>query len=149
MKKKDLMTAWIYLAIGVVCFAALVLTDSKLDSLLIAGAVVGLLEGIVKIGNYAYWRRQENQTEYQEMQETEQIEQQDELKQMLRDQAYRHAYITNLRITMAAALVCGALELLEILPFGDKLMYALAVWVILQVILVDVIYRCLHRKYAG
>ena len=50
---------------------------------------------------------------------------------------------------MAAALVCGALELLEILPFGDKLMYALAVWVILQVILVDVIYRCLHRKYAG
>ena len=74
MKKKDLMAAWIYLAIGVVCFAALVLTDSKLDSLLIAGAVVGLLEGIVKIGNYAYWRRQENQTEYQEMQETEQIE---------------------------------------------------------------------------
>ena len=149
MKKKDLMAAWIYLAIGVVCFAALVLTDSKLDSLLIAGAVVGLLEGIVKIGNYAYWRRQENQTEYQEMQETEQIEQQDELKQMLRDQAYRHAYITNLRITMAAALVCGALELLEILTFGDKLMYALAAWVILQVILADVIYRCLHRKYAG
>ena len=91
MKKKALMTAWIYLEIGVVCFAALVLTDSKLDSLLIAGAVVGLLEGIVKIGNYAYWRRPENQTEYQEMQETEQIEQQDELKQMLRDQAYRHA----------------------------------------------------------
>lgn len=149
MKKKDLMTAWIYLAIGVVCFAALVLTDSKLDSLLIAGAVAGLLEGTVKLGNYAYWRRPENQTEYQEMQETEQIEQQDELKQMLRDQAYRHAYITNLRITMAAALVCGALELLEILTFGDKLMYALAAWVILQVILADVIYRCLHRKYAG
>ena len=43
MKKKDLTTAWIYLVIGVICFAALVLTDSKLDSLLIAGAAVGLL----------------------------------------------------------------------------------------------------------
>ena len=33
MKKKDLTTAGIYLVIGVICFAALVLTDSKLDSL--------------------------------------------------------------------------------------------------------------------
>ena len=135
--------------IGVICFAALVLTDSKLDSLLIAGAAVGLLEGVVKIGNYVYWRRPENQAEYREMQESEQIEQQDELMQMLRDQAYRHAYITNLRVTMAAALICGALKLIDILAFGDKLMYALAAWVILQLILVDVIYRCLHRKYAG
>ena len=149
MKKKDLMTAWVYLVIGVVCFAALVLTDSKLDSLLTAGAAVGLLEGVVKIGNYVYWRRPENQAEYQEMQESEQIEQQDELKRMLRDQAYRRAYITNLRVTMAAALVCGALKLLEILDFGEKLMYALAAWVILQLILVDVIYRWLDRKYSG
>lgn len=148
MKKKDLTTAWIYLVIGVICFAALVLTDSKLDSLLIAGAAVGLLEGVVKIGNYVYWRRPENQAEYREMQESEQIEQQDELMQMLRDQAYRHAYITNLRVTMAAALICGALKLIDILTFGDKLMYALAAWVILQLILVDVIYRCLNRKYS-
>ena len=148
MKKKDLTTAGIYLVIGVICFAALVLTDSKLDSLLIAGAAVGLLEGVVKIGNYVYWRRPENQAEYREMQESEQIEQQDELMQMLRDQAYRHAYITNLRVTMAAALICGALKLIDILAFGDKLMYALAVWVILQLILVDVIYRCLNRKYS-
>ena len=148
MKKKDLTTAWIYLVIGVICFAALVLTDSKLDSLLIAGAAVGLLEGVVKIGNYVYWRRPENQAEYREMQESEQIEQQDELMQMLRDQAYRHAYITNLRVTMAAALICGAVKLFVILAFGDKLMYALAVWVILQLILVDVIYRCLNRKYS-
>ena len=148
MKKKDLTTAWIYLVIEVICFAALVLTDSKLDSLLIAGAAVGLLEGVVKIGNYVYWRRPENQAEYREMQESEQIEQQDELMQMLRDQAYRHAYITNLRVTMAAALICGALKLIDILTFGDKLMYALAAWVILQLILVDVIYRCLNRKYS-
>lgn len=151
MKKKDLTTAWIYLVIGVICFAALVLTDSKLDSLLIAGAAVGLLEGVVKIGNYVYWRRPKNQAEYREMQESEQIEQieqQDELMQMLRDQAYRHAYITNLRVTMAAALICGALKLIDILAFGDKLMYALAAWVILQLILVDVIYRCLNRKYS-
>ena len=148
MKKKDLTTAGIYLVIGVICFAALVLTDSKLDRLLIAGAAVGLLEGVVKIGNYVYWRRPENQAEYREMQESEQIEQQDELMQMLRDQAYRHAYITNLRVTMAAALICGALKLIDILPFGDKLMYALAAWVILQLILVDVIYRCLNRKYS-
>lgn len=148
MKKKDLTTAGIYLVIGVICFAALVLTDSKLDSLLIAGAAVGLLEGVVKIGNYVYWRRPENQAEYREMQESEQIEQQDELMQMLRDQAYRHAYITNLRVTMAAALICGTLELIDILAFGDKLMYALAAWVILQLILVDVIYRCLNRKYS-
>ena len=110
MKKKDLTTAGIYLVIGAICFAALVLTDSKLDSLLIAGAAVGLLEGVVKIGNYVYWRRPENQAEYREMQESEQIEQQDEFMQMLRDQAYRHAYITNLRVTMAAALICGALK---------------------------------------
>lgn len=84
MKKKDLTTAGIYLVIGVICFAALVLTDSKLDSLLIAGA----------------------------------------------------------------ALICGALKLIDILAFGDKLMYALAAWVILQLILVDVIYRCLNRKYS-
>lgn len=148
MKKKDLTTAGIYLVIGVICFAALVLTDSKLDSLLIAGAAVGLLEGVVKIGNYVYWRRPENQAEYREMQESEQIEQQDELMQMLRDQAYRHAYITNLRVTMAAALICSALKLIDILAFGDKLMYALAAWVILQLILVDVIYRCLNRKYS-
>ena len=148
MKKKDLTTAWIYLVIGVICFAALVLTDSKLDSLLIAGAAVGLLEGVVKIGNYVYWRRPENQAEYRDRLEREQIEQQDELMQMLRDQAYRHAYITNLRVTMAAALICGALELIDILAFGDKLMYALAAWVILQLILVDVIYRCLNRKYS-
>lgn len=148
MKKKDLTTAWIYLVIGVICFAALVLTDSKLDSLLIAGAAVGLLEGVVKIGNYVYWRRPENQAEYREMQESEQTEQQDELMQMLRDQAYRHAYITNLRVTMAAALICGALKLIDILAFDDKLMYALAAWVILQLILVDVIYRCLNRKYS-
>ena len=148
MKKKDLTTAWIYLVIGVICFAARVLTDSKLDSLLIAGAAVGLLEGVVKIGNYVYWRRPENQAEYREMQESEQIEQQDELMQMLRDQAYRHAYITNLRVTMAAALICDALKLIDILAFGDKLMYALAAWVILQLILVDVIYRCLNRKYS-
>ena len=70
MKKKDLTTAGIYLVIGVICFAALVLTDSKLDSLLIAGAAVGLLEGVVKIGNYVYWRRPENQAEYREMQES-------------------------------------------------------------------------------
>ena len=51
-------------------------------------------------------------------------------------------------MTMAAALICGALKLIDILAFGDKLMYALAAWVILQLILVDVIYRCLNRKYS-
>ena len=81
-------------------------------------------------------------------QEAYALQTRNEFEQMLRDQAYRHAYITNLRVTMAAALICGALKLIDILAFGDKLMYALAAWVILQLILVDVIYRCLNRKYS-
>ena len=148
MKKKDLTTAGIYLVIGVICFAALVLTDSKLDSLLIAVrrcSARGRCEDrqlclLAQAGEPSGISGDAGERADRAAGRT--------YADAAGSKAYRHAYITNLRVTMAAALICGALKLIDILAFGDKLMYALAAWVILQLILVDVIYRCLNRKYS-
>ena len=74
-----------------------------------------------------------NKEKYQEKIEAEEIEQQDELKQRLRDKADRYTYLIGLLITILSIIVYSVLGALNIMNTEHILIY-LGVFLISQVL---------------
>ena len=74
-----------------------------------------------------------NKEKYQEKIEAEEIEQQDELKQRLRDKADRYTYLIGLLITILSIIVYSVLGALNIMNTEHILIY-LGVYLISQVL---------------
>ena len=93
MKKSNLIYGLIYIILaGIFSYVAITFSENRITGVFwgLSGALGG--NGIFIIIRYIYWIN--NKEKYQEQLELEQIEQQDELKQKIRDKAgkYTPAY---------------------------------------------------------
>ncbi len=113
MKKSNLIYALIYIILaGISLYVADKMQGISLGVFYgMAGALGG--SGIVTIIRYFYW--QNNKEKYQEKLEIEQIEQQDELKQKLRDKSGKYTYWLGMVIVALSIVVYSVLEVLNIM----------------------------------
>ena len=98
---------------GISLYIAIIFDANKMSGVFygLTGALgVG---GIVSIAQYFYWKR--HNEKYEEKLEIERIEQQDELKQKLRDKSGRYAYLIGMSITALSIMAYSLLGVLNIM----------------------------------
>ena len=100
--------------------------------------------GIIAIIRYFYW--QKNKEKYQEKLEIEEIEQQDELKQKLRDKSGKYTYWIGMLIITLSIIVYSLLGVLNIMETEHIVIY-LGIYLIIQVFAGYIIFYHLLRKY--
>lgn len=147
MKKNNLATGIMYVIVGVIFLLAATLTDSKLDSLFFGFAGAGMIPGIMMICKYLYWNKPRNKERYKEKLENEKIEQHDELKVKLRDKAGRYAYVLSLVIVSISIVLFSILGHLEIIADSRMILLYLGTYFIFQIIIINVIFHHLLKKY--
>ena len=100
--------------------------------------------GIVSIAQYFYWKR--HNEKYEEKLEIERIEQQDELKQKLRDKSGRYAYFIGMSITALSIMAYSLLGVLNIMDTEYIVTY-LSIYLISQLFIGIIVFHHLLRKY--
>jgi len=100
--------------------------------------------GIVIIIRYFYW--QNNKEKYQEKLEIEKIEQQDELKQKLRDKSGKYTYWIGMLIISLSIIVYSILGALNIIDAEHIVIY-LGAYLISQIFIGIIIFNHLLKKY--
>ena len=98
-------------------------------------------------GKYCYWTRPENRERYRERQEQERVELRDELNQKLSARSGQYAYLLGLGVTAAAIVVFSLLDALEVIRGGRLLVGYLGAFLVFEIVIGQVIYRRLRRKY--
>ena len=146
MKRGHLMTGIVYVAVGILLLALSSLTEGRLGSLLFAFGFAGAVPGAVMIGKYVYWTSPRNRERYAERVEQERIDLQDELKQKLSDRSGRCAYLIGLAVLSVSIVAFSVLDALGVLN-SRLLVGYLGAFMLLEVILGQVIFRRLRRKY--
>lgn len=148
MKKSNLIYALIYIILAGISLYVAIAFDDKIGSISLgvfygmAGALGG--SGIVTIILYFYW--QNNKEKYQEKLEIEQIEQQDELKQKLRDKSGKYTYWLGMVIVALSIVVYSVLEVLNIMETKHIVLY-LGAYLISQVLIGIMVFYYLLKKY--
>ena len=124
---------------GISLYIAIIFDANKMSGVFygLTGALgVG---GIVSIAQYFYWKR--HNEKYEEKLEIERIEQQDELKQKLRDKSGRYAYLIGISI-MAYSLL-GVLNIMD----TEYIVIYLSIYLISQLFIGIIVFHHLLRKY--
>lgn len=98
------------------------------------------------IGKYVYWTSPRNRERYAERVEQERIDLQDELNQKLSDRSGRCAYLIGLAVLSVSIVAFSVLDALGVLN-SRLLVGYLGAFMLLEVILGQVIFRRLRRKY--
>ena len=114
---------------GISLYIAIIFDANKMSGVFygLTGALgVG---GIVSIAQYFYWKR--HNEKYEEKLEIERIEQQDELKQKLRDKSGRYAYLIGMSITALSIMAYSLLGVLNIMDTEYIVIY-LSIYLISQ-----------------
>lgn len=148
MKKSNLIYALIYIILAGISLYVAIAFDDKMQGISLgvfygtAGALGG--SGIVTIIRYFYW--QNNKEKYQEKLEIEQIEQQDELKQKLRDKSGKYTYWLGMVIVALSIVVYSVLEVLNIMETKHIVLY-LGAYLISQVLIGIMVFYYLLKKY--
>ena len=148
MKKSNLIYGLIYIILaGISLYVAIVFDDKIRDLSLgvfygLAGALGG--SGSFTIIRYFYW--QKNKEKYQEKLEIEQIEQQDELKQKLRDKSGKYTYWLGMVIVALSIVAYSVLEVLNIMETKHIVLY-LGAYLISQVLIGIMVFYYLLKKY--
>ncbi len=147
MKKYNFVTGIVFTLTGIVFFLAALSTHNELDSLLcgVAGGLLG--PGVIILYKYFYAKAHKQDKEFQEKQEREDIELHDELKEKLRNQSGRYAYILGMVVAAVAYFVFSTLNSLHILETGSAILIFLALFVLFQIIAGVVIFKVLLKKY--
>ena len=147
MKKSNLWTGIGFVGFGVLCLVGAVCWDAPLGSILcgFAGAFAG--PGIMMICKYRKWSRPENAAAYQERLEQEQIDLQDERKEMLRNKAGRYAYLLGLVLASLAIVGFSVLDKLGVQIGTRACVLFLGGYVIVQYVAGILIYRKLSKIY--
>lgn len=125
-------------------------TETKLEGLLFGFAGAGIASGIVMIYKYFYWSSPKNQVRYDELLESEKIEQNDELKEKIRDKAGRQVYKLGILIISVYMLVFSVLESLGIIENGNMIVmivFYLAGYLAVQIIAGIMFFKHILRKY--
>lgn len=116
MKKSNLIVGIVYTMAGILFLLIALFTETKLESLFFGFAGAGIVPGAMMIYKYFYWSSPKNEKRYEELLENEKIEQNDELKQKIRDKAgnYTHRIgILIISVSMVAFTVLDSLGILE------------------------------------
>ena len=129
---------------GISLYIAIIFDANKMSGVFygLTGALgVG---GIVSIAQYFYWKR--HNEKYEEKLEIERIEQQDELKQKLRDKSGRYAYLFGMFITALSIMAYSLLGVLDIMDTEYIVIY-LSIYLISQLFIGIIVFHHLLRKY--
>lgn len=129
---------------GISLYIAIIFDANKMSGVFygLTGALgVG---GIVSIAQYFYWKR--HNEKYEEKLEIERIEQQDELKQKLRDKSGRYAYLFGMFITALSIMAYSLLGVLNIMDTEYIVIY-LSIYLISQLFIGIIVFSHLLRKY--
>ena len=129
---------------GISLYIAIIFDANKMSGVFygLTGALgVG---GIVSIAQYFYWKR--HNEKYEEKLEIERIEQQDELKQKLRDKSGRYAYLIGMSITALSIIAYSLLGVLNIMDTEYIVIY-LSIYLISQLFIGIIVFNHLLRKY--
>lgn len=147
MKKSHLLTGLAYAAAGAVLLVISLSAEGRLGSLLFGFGCACLGPGVVMIGRYCYWNTPENRERYRERMDQERVELRDELNQKLSARSSQYAYVIGLGVTAAAIVVFSLLDVLGVIQSGRLMVLYLGAYLVFQVVLGQVIYRRLRRKY--
>ena len=145
MKRSNMIYGLIYVILsGISLYIAIIFDANKMSGVFygLTGALgVG---GIVSIAQYFYWKR--HNEKYEEKLEIERIEQQDELKQKLRDKSGRYAYLIGMSITALSIMAYSLLGVLNIMDTEYIVIY-LSIYLISQLFIGIIVFHHLLRKY--
>lgn len=145
MKRSNMIYVLIYVILsGISLYIAIIFDANKMSGVFygLTGALgVG---GIVSIAQYFYWKR--HNEKYEEKLEIERIEQQDELKQKLRDKSGRYAYLIGMSITALSIMAYSLLGVLNIMDTEYIVIY-LSIYLISQLFIGIIVFHHLLRKY--
>ncbi|MGN1350046.1 MAG: hypothetical protein ACI4VM_03505 [Anaerovoracaceae bacterium] len=147
MKKSSLLTGILYVLFGAVCLIVALWTETKLDGILWGLTGAGCCPGIMMICKYFYWSSPKNKERYEERLENERIEQHDELKTKVRDQAGRYTYSLGLLVISFSILVFSILGALEVIDHARMIVLYLGGYLLFQVIAGIFIFNKLMQKY--
>lgn len=145
MKRSNIIYGLTYIILsGISLYIAIIFDANKMSGVFygLTGALgVG---GIVSIAQYFYWKR--HNEKYEEKLEIERIEQQDELKQKLRDKSGRYAYLIGMSITALSIMAYSLLGVLNIMDTEYIVIY-LSIYLISQLFIGIIVFHHLLRKY--
>lgn len=147
MKKSNLLEGIMFILGGTILLCVALLTDSVLDSLLIALAVGAICSGIVMTCRYFYWIAPKNRERYQEKIANEKIELHDELKTKLRDRSGRYAYAIGLMTVSVSMIIFSILGELEIIDNSRLIVLYLGGYLVFQIAIGIIIFKQLLKKY--
>ncbi|SFE02762.1 hypothetical protein SAMN02910327_00143 [Peptostreptococcaceae bacterium pGA-8] len=144
MQKSNLIYGLIYVIVAGIFLYAAIAFDNKMSGMLygMTGALGG--NGIFTIIRYFYW--QKNKERYQEKVDIEEIEQNDELKQKLRDKAGKYTYWIGMLIVALSIMVYSVLGGLNIMDTEHIVAY-LGAYLISQVFIGVIVFNHLLKKY--
>lgn len=145
MKRSNIIYGLTYIILsGISLYIAIIFDANKMSGVFygLTGALgVG---GIISIAQYFYWKR--HNEKYEEKLEIERIEQQDELKQKLRDKSGRYAYLIGMSITALSIMAYSLLGVLNIMDTEYIVIY-LSIYLISQLFIGIIVFHHLLRKY--
>ena len=147
MKKRNLITGIIYLAVGMICLLLTIFLETKLESMLIFLSAFGIIGGIRLLNDWRYWNKPENRERCREYAELEQMEQHDEMKTMLRDKAGRCAHTVSMYASGGIAVLLTVLDKLEIVD-AAPIILVLTASMCFQMAAEAIAYRVLSDKYS-
>lgn len=145
MKKSNLIYSLIYIVFaGLFLYLAIIFDDNKMSGIFygMTGALGG--NGIYTLLRYYYWIK--NKEKYQEKLQIEEIEQNDELKQKLRDKAGKYTYWIGMLIVAISIMVYSVLGVLNIIDTEHIVIY-LGAYLISQVFIGVIVFNHLLKKY--
>lgn len=144
MKKSNLIYGLIYTILAGISLYLAIAFDNKMSGIFygMTGALGG--NGIFIMIRYFYW--QKNKEKYQEKLEIEEIEQNDELKQKLRDKAGKYTYWIGMLIIALSIMVYSVLGGLNIMDTEHIIIY-LGAYLISLVFIGVIVFNHLLKKY--
>lgn len=144
MKKSKLIYSLIYIILAGISLYVAIVFDDKMSGIFYGMTCALGGSGILTIIRYFYW--QKNKEKYQEKLEIEKIEQQDELKQKLRDKAGNYTYQIGILTITLSIIVYSVLGVSNIMETEHIVIY-LGAYLISQVFIGIIVFNHLLKKY--
>ncbi|MDO5022854.1 MAG: hypothetical protein Q4E07_05910 [Eubacteriales bacterium] len=144
MKKSNLAYGLIYIVLAGMFLYLAIAFNNKISGIFYGMTGALGASGIATIIRYFYW--QKNKEIYQEKAELKKIEQQDELKQKIRDKAGNYTYYIGMLIIALSIMVYSVLDALNIMEVKHIVIY-LGIYLISQVFIGIIVFNHLLKKY--
>ena len=140
MKKSNLIYGLIYSILAGISLYVAIFFDNKMSGIFYGMTGAFGCSGIATVIRYLYWRKNKEKLEIKG------IEQNDELKQKLRDKAGKYTYRIGMFIIALSIMVYSVLGILNIMDTEHIVVY-LGVYLLSQVFIGVIVFNHLLKKY--